>query len=289
MTTKQKVIWVLALLGIANSQGPIAKGQDWHCVSFGGYGVSMDGNVLTIPTNPDYHYLAGLLTTTNTSELLGDLTGNVIVAILELDATLDATLWFPFDCQGSRNEFSNVRPYFTVDPTPYYLRQVNSNYTNYWWADYSFTQLSVSNYGSALPGVYQMMAPLTPDQWSDSLGHPASDTNYTDAFNLTVANVAQIGLSFGGGCYADVGVGTATGMASVTILSYSVVPLNTLAPVLTITNDGTAVTITLLGLPQWTYTVMFSPDLVTWNDFKMLAGNSSFPASPGFYRARMVY
>lgn len=251
--------------------------QDWSCFSFDSYSspvLNVNGKVtLPIPIVQDPHYIASILTTTNDPSILGDLTGMGIVVTLQLDTSDNPLLFFLADCTHGTG-YSFVRPYFTTTSTRYYLRDVNANSTNYWWADYAYAQLSTSNYGYALPGTYTLTAPLIPSQWSDSLGHYASDTNYTAAFYYAVSHTAQIGLSFGGGCYFDVGIGvvaTNGGSATLTIIDYSAVSY-----IPTLNQD-----LSIHGLPGWPYQLQHSDDLQTWTD-------TAITNIPGFYRARMA-
>lgn len=63
-----------------------------------------------------------------------------------------------------------------------------------------------------------------PAHWSDAFGHSAADPNYTAAFLAAIANVQQIGVSFGGGCFFDVGIAVLpnTGTAVFHLISYDV-------------------------------------------------------------------
>jgi len=51
-----------------------------------------------------------------------------------------------------------------------------------------------------------------PSLWFDSEGHPGSD--HAAAFTAAVANVRRIGLTFGGGCSYQNGVGIVPGTGS---------------------------------------------------------------------------
>lgn len=54
-----------------------------------------------------------------------------------------------------------------------------------------------------------------PSQWSDLNG--TFGTNALAALNAAASNVTAVGLSFGGGCFAENGVGTADGSGSFTV------------------------------------------------------------------------
>jgi hypothetical protein len=57
--------------------------------------------------------------------------------------------------------------------------------------------------------------------WSDFYGHFGNDPAYAAGFNAAVANVTEIGLSFGGGCFFENGVGTTDGSGTFTLNSYT--------------------------------------------------------------------
>jgi len=57
--------------------------------------------------------------------------------------------------------------------------------------------------------------------WSDYYGHYGNDPAYSAGFNAAVSNVTQIGLSFGGGCFFENGVGTSDGSGIFTLNTYT--------------------------------------------------------------------
>lgn len=94
----------------------------------------------------------------------------------------------------------------------------NANNGNYWWADsssYTFTT------GTGNTVDVTMTASLSPSNWSGICGNGASST---PAFDNALANVKQVGLSFGSGYFyaSGVGVDGATGAATFTLVSYTV-------------------------------------------------------------------
>ena len=67
-------------------------------------------------------------------------------------------------------------------------------------------------------GSATLTARLDPSEWSDWDGHMGnSDTAHAAAFAEAVADVQQIGLSFGGGCFFANGVGTPNGSGSIAL------------------------------------------------------------------------
>jgi len=56
--------------------------------------------------------------------------------------------------------------------------------------------------------------------WSDWNGQPSA-TN-SGAFDTAAASVTEVGLSFGGGCYFENGVGTSDGSGTFTLNTFTV-------------------------------------------------------------------
>lgn len=88
-------------------------------------------------------------------------------------------------------------------------------FTNYWWADAPTASYVLAN------GSVTISATVDPtlDQWSDWNGQPSAAN--PDAFNNAAANMTLVGLSFGGGCFFENGVGTSDGSGTFTLDSFS--------------------------------------------------------------------
>jgi hypothetical protein len=88
-------------------------------------------------------------------------------------------------------------------------------YTNYWWADASTASYVLAN------GTVTITATVDPTlgQWSDWNGQASAD--YTDAFTAAAGNMTAVGLSFGGGCFFENGVGTTDGSGTLTLTSFT--------------------------------------------------------------------
>ena len=96
----------------------------------------------------------------------------------------------------------------------------NQNVENFWWADvqaYTFT-----SGGSG--GPITMTVSLNPANWSGICGNPASAN--PAGFHQALANIKQVGLSFGSGSFfaSGVGVDGSTGGATFQVISYTVTP-----------------------------------------------------------------
>jgi hypothetical protein len=58
--------------------------------------------------------------------------------------------------------------------------------------------------------------------WSDFFGHFGNEPAFSAGFTAAVSNVTTIGLSFGGGCFFENGVGTTDGSGTFTLDSFKV-------------------------------------------------------------------
>ncbi|MGC2295784.1 MAG: hypothetical protein WA695_03715 [Candidatus Dormiibacterota bacterium] len=107
-------------------------------------------------------------------------------------------------CGGS----ASVRLYFESTHGPF-------GYSNYWWSDTGFVNL-VAN------GTFTLTAQIDPTlaAWGNWDGQPSAAN--TAAFTAAASDVTAIGLSFGGGCFFENGVGTTDGSGTFTLNSFSV-------------------------------------------------------------------
>jgi hypothetical protein len=133
--------------------------------------------------------------------LLGDLTGKTLKARVEIEATSGAT--FNFYNTGGTHPAS-VRLYFRKAnakdcPTGWAPDRPECE-AQYWWSNpVHFDLADLAAQGST--GL-EFAVPLDPGAWSDRDGHINTATSPVDhpvAFAEAVANVDEIGLSFGGG------------------------------------------------------------------------------------------
>jgi hypothetical protein len=190
------------------------RGQQWYAGHFGGYPVPTITNCqdvaeLPVPQPGSAIRIVSTLTTTNTPALLGDLTGKTIIATTWTECSNAPTFFFNNDCGNGVPV--NMRLFFTSDQRPYTENNGRGSPSNFWWSD------APTGWAPIACGTNTLTCALTPDGWSDALGHLASDSNYTSSFLATAQNVAQIGLSFGGGCYYDNGCGISNNGASATL------------------------------------------------------------------------
>ena len=70
-------------------------------------------------------------------------------------------------------------------------------------------------------GTITLTTPLTPDQWSSVLGKFGNtDATSLAGFQNALANVGNVGMTFGGGCFFGHGVNVAGGTAQFKLLNY---------------------------------------------------------------------
>lgn len=139
--------------------------------------------------------------------LLGNLNGKTITATFSI-AGADS----PFTYFG---EGTSSNPCGTPANTRLYFETSNAggfDFTHFWWANPDSQTLVNGNN-------LTLTATVEPAEWSDWNGQ--NGATVPDAFASAAGNVTKIGLSFGGGCFFENGVGTADGSGSLTLDSYS--------------------------------------------------------------------
>jgi hypothetical protein len=160
--------------------------------------------------------MTALLTTTNAGGYLGNLTGKTMTATLSVGYSGRVTYGFEGSSMNACGAPANARLFISTDAGTYSPNTAGRNETAYWWSNPGNITLNTQRSGVTLS------VPVAPGKWSDANGHLSSSSPYIAGFNRAVANVKQIGISFGGGCYFDVGIGVANGAGSFTLNSVSV-------------------------------------------------------------------
>lgn len=144
--------------------------------------------------------------------LLGDLTGKSVSAsftVSGLNAGQNFTYYGePDACGGTA---VNVRYFFETSGAGGF------DETHYWWSNPVAVNLNTASGLTSL-----MSVPLTGGNWSDYYGHFGDNPTYAAGFDSAVSNVTMIGLSFGGGCFFENGVGTTDGSGVFTLNTYTV-------------------------------------------------------------------
>ena len=164
------------------------------------------------------------LTTTTMTNVLGNLTGKTITAAINLSITGN-----PVPCYGGNTPWSswnlgglpaNTRLYVSTNSAAYDLQDANIHENAYWWSSAPSAWVEIS----ASTGTVTLTDTFDLSHWSNAQGHSAADPNYTAAFQAAVSNVRQIGVSFGGGSFFDVGIAVLpnTGTMQFHLISYVV-------------------------------------------------------------------
>jgi hypothetical protein len=139
-------------------------------------------------------------------QLLGDLTGKQITATFNISGATGA---FTYYGEGTASNPcgtpANVRLYFATDNGGGFA------FTHYWWSNPEAAVLA--------NGTFTLTAKVEPAEWSDWNGQVG--TVVVAGFNDAAANVTLIGLSFGGGCFFENGVGTTDGSGTLTLSSFN--------------------------------------------------------------------
>jgi hypothetical protein len=156
--------------------------------------------------------MTALLTTTSASGLVGDLTGKTLTASVSLAFT-GAIVYGLEHSSACPSVPASMHIFISTDPRTYSPGRASRNETGYWWSNPLNVPMSTAVSDAVIS------VPLTPGNWSDANGHFASDPAYTAGFEAAVSNVQQVGVSFGGGCFFDTGIGVAGGSGSFTLNS----------------------------------------------------------------------
>jgi hypothetical protein len=150
--------------------------------------------------------------------VLGDLSGkSSISATLSVsDVTGAFTYYGEPSCGGLPQEggpTANVRFYFQTNNSGGF------DETHYWWSNpMSYPLVGPTSNGSTSLSNY-----LNGLDWSDYYGHFGVGP-YAAGFQAALSDVTVIGMSFGGGCFFENGVGTTDGSGIFTIDSFSTSP-----------------------------------------------------------------
>jgi hypothetical protein len=159
-----------------------------------------------------------LLATTHSSynnDLLGDLTGKSLSATVGVTVT-SGTVFTYYGEPDVCGRPANVRFYFQTNTSGKFEE------TDYWWSNPVSVDLAALKTG----GDVTLTTGFSGVEWSDYFGHFGSDPSYAAAFAAAVKDVQMIGLSFGGGCFFENGVGIVpgTGSGSFRLMDFTVAP-----------------------------------------------------------------
>jgi hypothetical protein len=145
--------------------------------------------------------------------LLGDLTGKTISATVS-----DSGGPFTYFGEGPGGTGTPGNPCPGTPTVRLFFQTSNAggfNETHYWWSNPKSLPLN------GLTAKTQITESLGfPGNWSDFYGHFGNDPAFSAGYQDAVKNVTSIGLSFGGGCFFENGVGAPNG-GSFTLWSFT--------------------------------------------------------------------
>jgi hypothetical protein len=206
-----------AAAALAWSAAPaLAGGSGWHVGSFTPSGQTLsfasadqapDGIAAFDFTNQPNTAL--LVTDQGSSPLLGDDRGKNVTATFTITGATGAFTYF--------GEGTADNPCVSPANTRLFFETSNAggfDETHFWWSNPSSAILA--------DGTFTVTATVNGAEWSDFFGHFGSDPRYSAGFDAAASNVKSIGLSFGGGCFFENGVGTTDGSGTLTLTSFSV-------------------------------------------------------------------
>jgi hypothetical protein len=138
--------------------------------------------------------------------LLGDLNASTLTATFDITGATGAFTYFGEGTpENPCSTPAGVRFYFATDNGGGFA------YTHYWWSNPESQVLA--------NGHWTLTATVEPAEWSDWNGQ--NGATQTAGFADAASNVSLVGLSFGGGCFFENGVGTADGSGTFQLDSFS--------------------------------------------------------------------
>jgi hypothetical protein len=208
----------LALAASAQAAEGGGPASGWHI----GYYTSSPHGTLSFAEAPQGGGIASLDFTTqdNTAllvtdqkaqnpTLLGNLTGKTITANFAISGATGAFTYY--------GEGTPSNPCGTPANTRLYFQTSNAggfDFTHYWWSNPASAVLN--------NGTLTVTATVEPAEWSDWNGQ--NGALVPAGFAAAASNVTEIGLSFGGGCFFENGVGTSDGSGTFTLNGYTAGP-----------------------------------------------------------------
>ena len=211
------VTGAMAVAAVVLAAAPaLAGGSDWKVGYYTPSGRALSMSSADMPSSGLASF--GFTSTPNTAllanmkgsskgSLLGNLTGKTITANFTISGATGAfTYWGEGTADNPCVNPANTRLYFTTDNGGGFA------FTHYWWSNPSSAYLA--------NGTFSVTATVEPAEWSDwnGQGGLVEPAGFADA----ASNVTLIGLSFGGGCFFENGVGTTDGSGTFTLNSFSV-------------------------------------------------------------------
>lgn len=201
------------------AQPALAGGSGWHVGYYTPSGRALSSSSADRPADGIASFdftnqpnTALLVTDQGNSPFLGDDRGKTITAVFTISGATGAFTYFgePDGCDqpAGAGPQANVRLFFQTSNAGGF------DETHFWWSNPMSQRLANRT--------YTLTWTVSGAGWSDFFGHFGSDPNFAAGFNAAAANVTSIGLSFGGGCFFENGVGTSDGSGTFTLNSFSV-------------------------------------------------------------------
>ena len=203
---------VLALVVGGTPSGANAAASGWKIYSYNASGQALSSKQAPSGTatiaefdflsTPDDALLAMKASGSPDSSILG----KTITATFAIVGAGTFTYWGEGTPDNPCGTPANTRLYFNTANGPF-------AFTKFWWSNPASAFLTA-------PGIGTVTAMVSPAFWSDWNGQ--NGTTDPDAFANAAANPDLVGLSFGGGCFFENGVGVNVGSATFKLISYTV-------------------------------------------------------------------
>jgi hypothetical protein len=207
------VLFLTAAAVVWSAVPAAADGSDWHVGSLTPSGrtlsmasVGAGTGIATFNfTNQANTNL--LVTTRGASDASGDLTGKTVTARFDISGAT-AGAFFYDTTDNPCGTPANTRLFFQTSNAGGF------DETHFWWSNPVSATLA--------DGSFTLAAKVDGSEWSDFFGHFGNDPKFSAGFAAAASNATSIGLSFGGGCFFENGVGTTDGSGTLTLTSFSV-------------------------------------------------------------------
>ena len=158
-------------------------------------------------------------------DLLGDMRGKTVTARIGITVTSGTPIYTYFGDPGDCGHIpANARFYFQTRPSGPF------NPSDYWWSNPINQDLQVLQTMTSPGGSMEISNMFEPNLWSNYFG--MFGTADPVGWDHAASNVVAIGLSFGGGCFFENGVGIipGTGSANFRLMDYSADPPGLIDP-----------------------------------------------------------
>ncbi|MBU6424126.1 MAG: hypothetical protein KGJ98_12780 [Chloroflexota bacterium] len=221
---RRPLIVVVAILGVlfgsapAAAQGqPVAPG--WKIYPYAPSGMALSSRTASASADAiaQFTFLAtpgdALFATQRPLGPHGSILGKTISATFRIDAAAGTTFayWGEGTPANPCGTPATARFYFNTNGK-FGFGTDNDWYSKYWWSNPASVILA--------PGEFTLSAPVAVGPWSNWDGKMSADR--VAGFTAAASDPDFVGLSFGGGCFFENGVGTPTGSATFVLESWTI-------------------------------------------------------------------